>query len=364
MRRILFLVCLLGVLAATGAAASIGITAEGGSPNDLGTIQPGTSRTITWYITTTGIDEPFTISPKAADALWSRIFSRGGVNEALLSQEPVRNWVTFEQRSFRIDPSTNGTVPGSDGRSYHGTMTFTVRVPVTAEPGIHAGSIRLNPDFSETGGGYGASTRGLTRPTFHFRVPGDPRRSVIIDGVQTFRTDERVVRIDTILRNTGTVTTSIVGGELVIRDPRGTVVGTVPIGSHTLGPGGQKRVVKQWTGGDIEAGTYQLNSEFNYVTGNAVWSQAFSIPDVIEVVPDNVTTGGTGPADREPFPLPLVLMVLALLGVLMYSFEVDPFWIVAIIGFLGLSAFIIGSGIPDYTIAILLIVAGGAYYIS
>jgi hypothetical protein len=117
-------------------------------------------------------------------------------------------------------------------------------------------------------------------------------------------------------------------------------------------------------GGGIEEGTYQIDGNVNYMTGSATASGSFSLPgfDVVEVVPSD--DGGEGSQEDGGGGLPvwLVVMVLALLGVLMWGFDIEPFWILVVVGVLGISAFILMSGLPNFLLAVLLIMVGIVIY--
>ncbi|MFB6076622.1 MAG: hypothetical protein ABEK12_00640 [Candidatus Nanohaloarchaea archaeon] len=161
------------------------------------------------------------------------------------------------------------------------------------------------------------------------------------------------------------MTTSVRGGQLKIRDIRGNVIREIPIGSRVLKPGETEIIEASWYGSGVEQGQYQVSGNVNYLSDRAtITGRMFSLPGGIQVVPPNATGDEPRQPGKEPLPIWLVAMVLALLGVLMYSFEIEPVWIAGTIGFLAIAAGIVLTGIPDYTLAILIIVLGGVYYVA
>ncbi len=357
---------LLGILVLLFAASGAGI---GVSPAflDLGTVERGETRTVTVYVTTDSLSDPFTVRPSARDMFGDALTGTLSAEPERVSEQSMESWVRFTRPSFPVDPGDEFTVE-EDGSTINaaGEVTFQVSVPPDAEPGVHAGSIRLNPQLSNDGQGYGSRIVGESVFRFTLHVPGNARRGLEVSNIEAYRTSERTVSLFATVENTGTVTSYVRGGLLTIRDPTGDRIDRVSFGTHAIPPGGQKTIQKHWTGPDIEGGQYQLSGGLDYVTGEAaITGNVFSIPDTIEIVPPNATGGdGTSPSGGSPFPLPLALMVLALMAVLMYSFEVDPAWIIGIIGFLAVAAVILATGIPDYTIAILILIAAALFYIE
>ena len=238
-------------------------------------------------------------------------------------------------------------------------------IPENAEPGYRYGNIRLNPQFTDLEQeGSGARVVTPTRIPYSFRVAGEVERNIIAQDVRGFRLGEDRAAVEVLLRNQGTVTTSTEEFEMEVFDSNRNVETTLQASGTILGPGESQWVDASWTDRNgVEEGNYQIDGEVDYFTGSAYASGSFSLPDfdVVEVRPDD-SPAVDNEDERESVPLWLVVMVLVILGVLMWSFGIEPFWILAIVGFIGISAFILMSGISNMLLVVLLIVVGIVVY--
>ncbi|MFB6100199.1 MAG: hypothetical protein ABEK16_02900 [Candidatus Nanohalobium sp.] len=354
------LVSLLALFfASSGLAGSISVNP---SYMHLGTLQPGQTETVTLYINSRGYSQSFSVRPEYSDPLTSSVFNGlGPVRPDAYSQEDIKSWVRFPEGSYRITPSSSRrvTVNGETVMA-DGTVKMTIVVPSDAEPGYHAGSIKLNPSLSNSKQGFGTSVRVQTFSQFSFKVSGNANRNLGVTDVQVIRTGEESAKLRTYVKNYGSVTTRVRGGTLKILTMNGQRLTKVDATGKLIPPG-QTKVVKSFWEGNLEGGRYQVSGSLNYVTGKATLSETFNLPDRIQVRDandsNNQTGGGSQTSEKEPLPLWLVVLALVILGVLMYSFEIDPVWILAIVGFLGIAAFILMSSISNIYLAGLLISA-------
>jgi len=119
-----------------------------------------------------------------------------------------------------------------------------------------------------------------------------------------------------------------------------------------LAPGETKVVETFWSDTDIEAGNYRVEGDVNYLTGQAYIDDAINVSEVIQFQSDPET-------DEEDQNIPpwLILMVLVLVGSLMYYLDLDPVWIILLLGVAGISFYIIMAGLPNYLIGVLLLVS-------
>ena len=333
---------------------------------DIGAVEPGSTVEQNVYIRATNIGQNFTVVPSANEISASTIFS-GAIEESNeVSEQKSVDWWNFEE-SF-VNPTTelsSQEIDIENAPTIHGVTQITLDIPENAEPGYRYGNIRLNPQFTDLEQeGSGARVVTPTRIPYSFRVTGEVERNIIAQDVRGFRLGEDRAAVEVLLRNQGTVTTSTEEFEMEVFDSNRNVETTLQASGTILGPGESQWVDASWTDGNgVEEGNYQIDGEVDYFTGSAYASGSFSLPDfdVVEVRPDD-SPAVDNEDERESVPLWLVVMVLVILGVLMWSFGIDPFWILVIVGFIGISAFILMSGISNMLLVVLLIVVGIVVY--
>lgn len=360
MRRTGLLLAVTLLLSSTVSATYVG-TAPG--VKDLGEVERGEKRLVNFYVVT-DVEDVFRIKPSVSRPQAS--IYRGGTADRYnfgpseASQEDVSPWIKFDKEKVRVNPATEQVVSLENGGAVNANekVSFVLDVPEDAEPGYHAASVNLNPKFPGGGGpGTGVSTFGLTRMVLVFRVPGVAERDLKISHVNGFRTGERKARIDFLLKNNGTVTTRIARAETKIYDQFGNVTGEITSGGMYLEPGDTEVVSTVWDSPEISEGNYRVRGELNYLTGNTFLDSSINLGEYSSPV-EVVDTPGEG----QDLPWWIVLMVLMILAVLMYSFDIEPLIILVLVGGSGLSYYIMMSDLPGYLILILLLVAGGIVY--
>lgn len=359
--RISVLGCLFLMFASMGAGATFGIA----PPNaDLGTVRPGETLRGQIFISTDQ-EEPIEISPSASPPRAGSIYGGGNdlIDPEAYSDEDISDWVVFTGPS-RIDPSTYNPPEGAPD-DVDGAIEYEIQLPQDADPGYHGTAIDINPAF-DGGGGAGAVVRAVSQYEAYFRVEGTASRDVTVESARAFRTGEQEVRVDVLFRNTGTVTTEVIDGTMEVRDNSGNLIRTVDIGRFTFAPGEQYYAELGWSGESVEAGTYQLSISGDYRTDTAFGDAGISIPEAVEIVPsaEQDPNEGLNEDEDEGVPFWLVALALALTGILLYAFDIDPTWIVIVIGGLGITAFILMSGVPNMMIVVLALLGATAYYIA
>jgi hypothetical protein len=353
---------LLLVLVGGTAAQSVGVAP---AYLNLGTIPRGSTEEATIYVTSSSPD-PFNVNPDLRRPFSNRIF--GGtsyIDPSKYSEEDIDEWVEFRQEIYTVRPDDPQVVALEDGTmvSAAGNVTMYVNVPEDAEPGYHAGRVRLSPQTS-SGTGYGAQVVAQAVTNIAFRVPGNVERNVQLMDVNAYRVRENAVRLDVKLRNRGTVTTSVNATRFLIENFVGENLESISGQSMTLEPRESQWFTTFWTGEEVEGGEYTVKGSVDYMTGSSFTQKTFSIGDTINVTAPEQPPQPGQEQEQEPLPGWLVIMFLALVGVLMYSFEIDPMWILATITFLGVSVFIFLSDVPNYLILVLLTTAGLILYIG
>lgn len=362
-RKIVIPLMIIGFLTQ---ASAISVGAVPGV-NDLGEVDRGKTYEVNFYLTTSA-EQNVVVKPEIGPPLTSIMFpsqNRGyDFEPEHASEEAIADWVTFRQEEFTANPEEETVVNLEDGGArVNGKITFDLKIPDNAEPGYHAASIDLHPELAG-GSGPQVVTLGVTQPTVVFEVPGRAERSLEVMRVNGLRSGDGRARIDLVVRNTGTVTTSLHDGDLQVLDGTGTKMTDLVPGKRRIKPGEVEVFQTSWDNhpNDIEAGEYIVRGEANYITGNALVDETINIRDFIEIQQTENRTGEPGGEKKETLPTWLILMLLILLGVIMYSFDIDPVWIVMIVGFAAISAFVLIMGLPTYLIVIALIMMAAVMY--
>ena len=360
------LVILVVFLASTASAASVGV-APGFA--DFGEIQRGESRVANMYITTSGYDSPFAVAPEVGEPLTSTFMDSqdSPVSVEEYNGEDIDDWIRFEQDTYTVTPGNTTPYTLSDGTPVNaaGQIGFYIDVPQDAEPGYHAGMLNVNPQLGSGGSGFGATARGQAMYTFVFRVPGNVERSLDVVDARGIRTGENEARIDIRVANRGTVTTAIQGADVdVYNRQTQELVGSPGIGYYSLAPGESTVISSTISSEDVTQGSYKMNGTLEYIGGSSfVSQQTFSLADTIQQnIPDSDNFGDTG-SDTEQVseggPIWLLMLFVLMVSVIMYAFEFDMFSIVLIAGGLGIVGFILLTGIPNWTLLILLTSTAG-----
>lgn len=352
---LLFLVILSGSVTAEG----IGVSP---STSELGTIDRGDSRTVEVYLDIRGYNQPIEITPSYQRPMASTVFGDGTVvPKNQYSAQDISSWVEFSEESYTVTPNTSYEV---NGRSFDGKITYTIDVPSQgAEPGYHGGSIGMDissPDDGEDGFGATFVTKGIYK--FFFQVPGSAIRDIDYES-RVLRTGSDQISVVSRFVNRGTVTTYVRDIEFTIEG--GNLTTTRSAGVFRIPAGGTETVVTEIDSSQVSAGNYRIQGSANFMTGQATVSESFSLSDIVEVQPGQLeddSSGPTGSFDNESLPLWLVVMLLVMVGVLMYSFGIDPIWIIAAVGVIGISVFILTSPVPDLLILVLLTITGALVY--
>jgi hypothetical protein len=358
MNKLLILAFLLALFSGFTASASVG--AVPGSI-DFGTVESGESLEQEIYVTTT-VRDSFDLNPGFSSAGQNDIFDDS--NRYEVSEEDISDWV--EVGTTTVNGSTVEEFQLDDGSfvNSNGDFQLTIDVPGDAEPGYHHGTIHLNPQLSSDEQGQTASYNwGETVIAFRFRVEGNAERQLSVQDVRAFRQGEDSAVVELLVRNAGSLTVSTEGAGFDVYDQRrNQMTSLYATGGTKLAPGETKWLTASWNEDqEIDQGTYQVDGDVNYITGSAAASGSFSLPGInrVEVRPEDEEGD---PETGDGVPLWFVIIVLSILGVLMWGFDIEPFWIVAILGVLGISAFILLSGVPNYILAILLIVVAVVIY--
>jgi len=332
--------------------------------NELGEIREGSSEQVTVYVDAVGYDEPFRIDPSFDNPRTSRIMREGSnIDRSQYSAQDISDWVEFSRDTYRIDP--NGSVE-ANGRTYDGQITYTVDVPINdAEPGYHGGSISPEVvDSGESGSFNSASSIGLGVYNFYFKVPGTAYRDLEYEP-RVLRTGTDEITVVNRITNQGTVSTTVSETRFTLENMNGNFSTSRRINAIEVPEGGAETVVTTISSSNVESGNYRIDGDIDFITGSATASDSFSLSDVVDVEPSELESDQQDSTDNfsnSSLPLWLVVMILIVFAVLMYSFGIDPVWILAAVGLLGISMFILFTPVSNLLLVVLLTVSGILIY--
>ncbi|RLJ05008.1 MAG: hypothetical protein DRP08_00310 [Candidatus Aenigmatarchaeota archaeon] len=202
------------------------------------------------------------------------------------SEESVVDWVSFPENPVFIsskNPEIVVRLPSGKLISANTDVEFILNVPKDAEPGYHIGAINLNPQLpSGSASGTAVSTIGITRFYFVFHVIPEPAiRDGTVVNVFAERAGKNLVRLDTIFRNTGTVTMIARLNELKLFDEDNNVVAVLKGGEKKITPGSTDIISIFWRGDNAKPGKYTAKLVVDYSTGLISKRYNVEVPQVI-----------------------------------------------------------------------------------
>jgi hypothetical protein len=324
---------------------------------DLGEVERGETYEYNIYVNPRNTGGAVQVTPKLQGPFFSTLFNNSEVDEDSVSQEDISTWIEFQEDSVIADPDDKESYEARDGGSVTAASVISVeiRVPDDAEPGYHAAKIGFGASGVEENTGFSTSNWVLPYVEVEMDVPGNAERQIEMDDPNFLRIGENEAQIIVPLRNTGTVTTEFEGGTVDILNTNGEKVGEVDLSSATLEPDELQPVDATWESDSLEPGTYELSGTGDYITGRFFIGGQGSIEQAIRDRVEVQDPNGESTESGSDMPTWLVMMILILLGIIMYSFDIDPLWIVLIVGVLAISAFVLMTDLPLYLIGITLI---------
>ncbi len=217
MKKILFFALFFIVMFAhTSLALNVGVAPP---VTDFGVVKPGSQLSGTFYIMSDGsVDfKANLISVRAPDDFYypGRPRIRYTFNASAASEEDPSKWITFLENPVMV-PTDAYFVPEIN-TWVNKKVDFILTIPEDAEPGYHAGQIVPSPEISPSaGGGVGVGIITVVKATYVFRVLGNAVRRAEIMGFDYNRINDKYEEIKVLVKNTGTVTTSIKLDEIEI----------------------------------------------------------------------------------------------------------------------------------------------------
>ena len=327
---------------------------------NLGTVERGETVSSRMYLVTSS-DARFLLRPSVSRAD-SYDYGFEGYDMEEVSRESFSDWIDFQAAGQPIDP---GDKVRAGEATFEGAVNYSLSVPRDAEPGWHVGRIRLSPRFPSEVEGSAVSLRATIQPVIAFKVPGEVRRDFEVESSQAFRIAPNRALGTITVRNTGTVTSVLDTGTLNVTGPQGyTETGTNT--QYRLSPGERTRMKVYWSNSPLPAGNYDAQGSLPHMTGAAFVDTSFTVTDFVNenvdiTDPEGNQTGLAG--ETGGTSTWLIVGVLVLLGVLMYSFEIDPVWIIALLGALGVAAVVLTTPLPNALAAVAVVLVAVVMYV-
>jgi hypothetical protein len=353
---------LLGFVIPLSGAVSIGIAP---SSQNLGVVERGETATSDVFLLVNDLDQRFVVRPEYQSVSEGTYESELGENYSSESanRRNFAPWLSFPSSGQTVDPAES--VDGS-GDGFDASVPFQISVPEDAEPGWYVGKIDLNPQINQDVPDAGVGLRAVARPTFLFRVSGDVSREVEVVQTQGFRTGESQGTATATFRNTGSVTAFLSADDFQVVGPGNIGTNERIGGEFKLGPGESRTIRLDWEKeGEMPAGNYRVQGVYNHMTGAVFVDETVQIQDFLQNVevtePEGNQTGPLGETGSDnTWVIVLALMVLA---TIMYSFDIDPVWILTLVGVLGLTGLVILLSLPIWILALTVIVLVVVLYV-
>lgn len=350
---------LILVLCQGAGAVSLGVSP---SSVNLGSVERGETASSQFYLTANSLDQRFRVEPKYVALSKDTYDFDLGRNYSVeqVNRRNWENWLSFPRSGDVVDPSTSRNVAGNE---FEAQVNFSVAVPPDAEPGWYAAKIRVNPRIDRDPSGGQIVLRSVSRPTVSFRVPGRVTRQIDVVRSRGFRTGDNKGTASLTLRNEGSATAVLNNDDFEVLGPQGLETDNVEEDSQVTILSGEARTVRvNWQREqDLEAGNYQIQGVYNHMTGAVFVDESVQVTDFIResvnvTEPNEDATGVVGQAGGSSTWVILILLVL--LAVVLYSFEIDPVWILVSVGLLGIAAAVFVLNLPMWVLV--LTVAGTA----
>ena len=184
------------------------------------------------------------------------------------SQENPCSWLTFQDDTLILKPEKTLHRYGGITVWANERAGAVLKIPEDAEPGYHAALVGFEPELEERSRTSGVKFRTTSRSLFVFKVPGEAVRSLKVLGFNAERRSQDMVRIDTLVRNNGTVTVSAKVNDLkIIKNNETLAILDSP--TVFIKPGEMKTISTYWSF-DGDDGIYNIEGVVDWRTGSVI----------------------------------------------------------------------------------------------
>jgi hypothetical protein len=312
----LVLAAMLFALASADSAWGLNI---GASPStlDLGEVERGTRHILDFYITT---DSPTELvlnlySSKTPADLFDPAYPRikYEFDPFRASEEDTAGWVSFIENPVLVRPGrTLFTLKDGTKVLANRRISAILNIPEDAEPGYHLGTIKIRPQVSFQGGGYGISIISQSDLRYAFKVKGRVVRDGYIESMEAGNDGEKITLFTTFVNN-GTVSMRVFSNSSIAGDESPTEFLAAKGISEVVGPGTKKNL-QAFFYGSSRPGDRIARSSVYWAGGKDYREMVVSVP------PRPAAVTGRAPESRRPQLWPLALAI-ALASLLAYAFR-------------------------------------------
>jgi hypothetical protein len=284
---------------------------------DAGQMLPGESRSMDFFLTSDHDEDLLVdVSSKRAKRgffIPTKDRSRYAFKPDNASEEDISGWLVFLEKSFMVPPEKRLVyLSGGGMANANQKVGVILNVPEDAEPGYHAGYVSPYPSVSLGGGGTGLGIISVVEMAYVVQVVGEARREIEVAGMDFRMISPGRGRLDILVKNTGSVTVSVIAEHIEISDRSGSVLQDRSSNEKYIKPGRVERLETYLDTRGME-GSYGAKAYVEWVTGETSYSGEFEITDYVPM--PAVTGEVVGPAAPAAFPiwiLPVILIFIAL----------------------------------------------------
>lgn len=273
---------------------------------DLGTVDPGSRVSVTFFVVTSSEDE-FLVQMIAQRGN-ADFFDKAQYTHLIsnYSQEDASSWIKFLDNPVVLQPGKE--IEKSGIRGSH-PVNFILEVPTDAEPGYHNVLITPTPAVPEDFG-TGATIVTQTSMTLLFNVPGEAiRQGKILDITRGDYTNGRL-ELNIYFQNTGTVTIFPQADLVEFFDVNGNLLETTRSNGEYFAPDELIPLKAYVVANDLEDEEYLVNAEASYITGFVSKDAVISLAGA----PPPIQT----PSQEQPLDFPWWVFLVPIIIVIAY----------------------------------------------
>ncbi len=181
----------------------------------------------------------------------------GEEGQAALTDKPTQyslsSWIHPDTGKFLLAPHASKTVK------------FTIKVPETAEPGGHFGSVVFKTAPKKNGATSGLAIGQEIGALVLLRVAGDVEESgrIVSFRPKSSLAETAPVTFETRFENTGNVQVKP-SGTVTVADIFGRKIGDAHLESRTVLPGSVRKITTEWNDGNLWPGWYTATVSLGY----------------------------------------------------------------------------------------------------
>jgi hypothetical protein len=285
---------------------------------DLGEIEPGSSKIVRFHLITSS-DELFIVSLSASKSPDLGLFKKEEYQDSLIyySEQDPSSWINFIDNPVELLPATEDYEETKGGGSLKGLreIKFIVNIPEDAEPGYHIGQIDMSPKIVHGDGP--VSLVSVIPMRYIVKVSGKAIREGEIVDITTNGVSRDKLWLKIFYKNTGSVSTRLDRGEIIIFDKYGRELMNIPTSNGFTEPGEIEELNAFVDYELFEEESYRVKAKVRYLTGEAEREGTIEIPEITEMPTGKVTEE----VKKGKIPLWLIIILIFIIVILIILFK-------------------------------------------